>query len=149
MKRLALLLNAVLLTGCMTAPVKVSSPQAYIRDKDPGTIWLDRGGKTVILETPRIVGDSLLGYTPDTRDELVVPLTDLNQDNVRVRRVDTFKTALLVGVGAAAVGGMVAVTAGKGHGSVQEPPGCSIYKKTCTSVKAPTAGFRIPIPIRF
>ncbi len=146
MRRLCLLLNVALLTGCMTAPMAVQSPTTYIRDKEPDTIWLQRGGSTVVLETPRIVGDSLLGYTPDTRDELVVPLGELNQDNVRVRRVDKLKTALLVGAGAAAIGGMVAFTAGKGKGSVQEAPGCSIYKKTCA---APSVGFRIPIPIRF
>jgi hypothetical protein len=147
MKRLSLLFGAVLLAGCYTKPMAVSSPSSYIRDKEPGTIWLERAGNTVVLETPRIVGDSLLGYTPDTRDELVVSLGELNQTNVKVRRVDRLKTALLVGGGAVALGTMVGLTAGKGHGSVQDPPGCSIYKKVCTS--AVPAGFRIPIPIRF
>ena len=146
MRRLAVFFGAVLLTGCMTAPVAVESPQAFIRDKSPDTIWLERGGNTVVLETPRIIGDSLLGYTPDTRDELVVPLTELQADNVKVRRVDKFKTALLVGAGAAALGTMIGVTAGKGKGSHQEGPQCSIYKKVCA---APTPLFRIPIPIRF
>jgi hypothetical protein len=131
----------------MTAPVAVESPQTFIRDKNPDTIWLERGGNTVVLETPRIVGDSLMGYTPDTRDELVVPLTELQADKVKVRRVDKMKTALLVGAGAAALGTMIGVTAGKGKGSVQEPPGCSIYKKVCSSATTPL--FRIPIPIRF
>jgi hypothetical protein len=145
MRRLPLF-SVVLLAGCMTAPVAVQSPTTFIREKTPDTIWLDRGGSTVVLETPRIVGDSLLGYTLDTRDELVVPLGELNQDNVRVRRVDKTKTALLVGAGVAAVGSMIAFTAGKGKGSVGETPQCSPYKKTCA---APIAGFRIPIPIRF
>ena len=147
MRRLAALLGAILLTGCMTAPVTVESPTTFIRDKNPDTIWLERGGNTVVLETPRIVGDSLLGYTPDTRDELVVPLTELQADKVKVRRVDRMKTALLIGAGAAALGTMIGVTAGKGKGSVAEAPGCSIYKKVCTS--AAPALFRIPIPIRF
>jgi hypothetical protein len=101
----------------------------------------------VVLETPRIVGDSLLGYTPDTRDELVVPLKELQADNVRVRKVDRLKTGLLVGAGAAALGTMIGLTAFKGKGSVAETPGCSIYKKTCTSATTPL--LRIPIPIRF
>jgi hypothetical protein len=147
MRRNPLLLGVVLLAGCMTAPVPVESPQTYIRDKGPDTIWLDRGGNTLVLETPRIVGDSLLGYTPDTRDEMVVPLAELKTDNVRVRRVDRLKTGLLIGAGAAALGTMIGLTAGKGKGSVAEAPGCSIYKKVCTSATTPL--FRIPIPIRF
>jgi hypothetical protein len=151
MRYVRLLPIMVVLTGCYTAPQLISSPAEYIRQKEPSTIWIDQGGgNTLVLETPRIMGDSLLGYTLNGRDEHVVPLLQLRDDQVRVRKLDKVKTGLLAGGITLAVGGMVAMTAGQGKGSVGETPGCSIYKKTCTSLRSPpAASFRIPIRLGF
>jgi hypothetical protein len=151
MRFVRLLPFTVVLAGCYTAPRPISSPAEYIRNKEPSQIWIDQaGGNTLVLETPRIMGDSLLGYTLSGREEHVVPLLQLKNDQVRVRQLDKVRTGLLAGGITLAVGGMVALTAGKGSGSVAEQPGCSIYKKTCTSMRAPpAASFRIPIRIGF
>jgi len=93
--------------------VKPPVEQTLERDRPSEARVYLADGTVVELTTPRIVSDSLKGVTAEgsrmgEQTRVSVPLTDVN--GVEVRKSDALKTtALAVGVGVLAVGGIMAV----------------------------------------
>lgn len=114
----------VLLTahlGCATAPRPVASPQAYLQNNNPKRIWVTlTNGNAMVIDAPRVYGDSLLGFTRNgqVREEVWLPLSDLQE--VRTRQVSGSKTALVTGAIAGAVG-LILMIMPKGGAAGEKP----------------------------
>jgi len=105
--------------GCLTAPRAVGGqggPGAYLQANSPKRIWVTlTNGQQLVIDAPRVYGDTLLGVTKTgtTNEEVWLPLTDLQ--DVRTRQVSGGRTALFGGVIAAVVGLAVGlIPTGKG-----------------------------------
>ena len=107
--------------ACASAPRRVAEPASYFQAHSPKRIWVTTtSGDQMIIEYPRVYGDSLLGFTNNAgaREEVWMPLTDLQE--IRARQMSSGKTALAV----AAVGGVLALMVFliKGAGASGERP---------------------------
>ena len=104
------LLMATALSGaaCYTMrPVTLEQ----LRAARPGAVWITREDQSVVVvETPRMFGDTLVGYVNGEFEEL--PATDLKQ--MRVRRMAGGKTTGLVAASAAGAFTFVYLVTGKG-----------------------------------
>jgi hypothetical protein len=97
---------AVLVAGCTTWRVQWVSPETVIRRDQPGAVEVTRvDSSRVVLQDPRVVGDSLVGKV----DGAVESVALAHVAYVAVRRGDGAGTAGLVLLGALA--GFVAVAA--------------------------------------
>jgi hypothetical protein len=75
----------------------------------PGAVWITKADQSVIVvETPRVFGDTLVGYINGEFQEL--PNTDMT--GFKVKRMAGARTAGLVGATAAAVGVFVVMVTG-------------------------------------
>jgi hypothetical protein len=114
----------VLLTahlGCTTAPRRVEQPAAFLQSNSPKRIWVTlTNGDAMIIDAPRVYGDSLLGFTQSGqgREEVWLPLSDLQE--VRTRRHSGGRTWLMAGAIGAAVG-LILIVIPAGGGSVDRP----------------------------
>jgi hypothetical protein len=91
--------------GCSTGPRPIGvAPQAYFQSHSPKKVWVTlTTGDRMVIDHPRVYGDSLLGYTTTSaglREEIWMPLSDLQE--IRARQGSSGKTALALG----AVGGV-------------------------------------------
>lgn len=78
----------------------------------PGAVWITKADESVIVvETPRVFGDTLVGYINGEFQEL--PNTDMT--GFKVKRMAGAKTAGLIGASAAAVGVFVVMVTGTGN----------------------------------
>jgi hypothetical protein len=103
--------------GCMTPPRLVPEPAPYLQAHSPKRIWATLpSGEDVVIDAPRLFGDSLLGVTRtggETR-EVWVAVTDLQ--NVRARRTSAARTALAVALAVTVVGlAVVLIPGGAGE----------------------------------
>ena len=102
--------------ACMTAPRPVASPQTFIPTKKPERVWLAEGnGERVQVNSPRILGDTLYGRTPQGEEVWVA----LDKTRVLARELDTTKTFAVVG-GSVLAG--VALMMMMGGGGEEDPP---------------------------
>jgi hypothetical protein len=115
----------VLLTahlGCSTAPKRVEQPAAYLQANSPKRIWVTlTNGDAMVIDAPRVYGDSLLGFTQSAqggREEVWLPLSDLQE--VKTRRHSGGRTWLMAGAIGAAVG-LILIVIPVGSGSVDRP----------------------------
>jgi hypothetical protein len=78
-------------------------------------------GEALIIDAPRVFGDSLLGFTDRGagREEVWLPVSDLQQ--IRTRKVSGGKTALLGGAIVGALGLIV----------VMIPTGSGTHERQC------------------
>lgn len=115
MAALLLVLHAA---ACMGAPRAVNSPRDYIEREEPKQIILTRTDGTIFtVDAPELHGDTLLGYrkTESGRAEVVwLGLPDVEQ--VAVRKVDPFRTGLVVVAGIAGLVTFFALLSGSGQG---------------------------------
>jgi hypothetical protein len=103
------------LVGCTSWQMQKVSPEVAINGTKVYQVRLTRPDSSeLVLLRPRIVGDSLIGESPNSSDpkgtpeRVAFPLSDIQ--SVAVRRPDATRTTLLmVGVGAA-VAGVIAAT---------------------------------------
>lgn len=105
--------------ACLGGPRRVEP--TYLQGNSPKRIWVTTtGGDQMIIEHPRVYGDSLLGFTniQGSREEVWMSLTNLQE--VRARRMSTGRTALAL----AAIGGAFALMLFviKGAGATGERP---------------------------
>ena len=106
-RSIACLLLLLYLPACTSWAVQRGlTPEQLITAEHPTVMRVTRpDGSFIVLERPRIVGDSLAGVTP--RATVTVAVADVTQ--VAIRQHDAVKTtALIVGVG---VLGAIAATA--------------------------------------
>ena len=103
---LAALAAPAALAGCATWRPQGLTPTAVIQQDRPRVVRVTRADSTrVVLDSPRIQGDSILGVNHG--QENAVALADVAY--VSLRRANTAAGAALVGVGVAA--GVVALMA--------------------------------------
>jgi hypothetical protein len=106
--------------ACMTNPKPVAEPTPFLRAERPKKIWVSlANGEQLVIEGPKVYGDSLLGFTEKNgqTEEVWLPLTDLQE--VKTRHLSGSRTALL-GAGIAAAAGLVIIsipTSGGDRGS--------------------------------
>ena len=97
---LSTLLVVTTLTACTSWRVQPVSPERLLNDESPKAVRVQRADSSrVVLNSPQLVSDSLLGTTRGQRT--AVPLADITQ--IAVRRGDALKTTgLVLGVPATA-----------------------------------------------
>jgi hypothetical protein len=117
-RRFSRLLVAVLLLAqgaCLTPPRPESA--LYLRSESPKRIWVSlANGEEMVIDGPKVYGDSLLGFTQkgETKEEVWLPLSDLTE--VRTRHVSGPRTALLGGlIAAGVIAGVVMIPAAAGE----------------------------------
>jgi len=98
-------LLALLAAGCMTGPRPVNyAPGDYLTANQPGQVWVTlNNGNEMVIAGPKVITDTIFGWTVEGED-LMVAVSDIRE--IRVRRMDPLRTALIpatVAVGAAAV----------------------------------------------
>jgi hypothetical protein len=93
------LLVATTLNGCTSWRVQPVSPEQLLNDEHPKAVRVQRPDSSrVILDSPRLVGDSLLGTTHGRPAGVAV--ADIT--GIAVRRSNTLKTAgAIVGIAVA------------------------------------------------
>jgi hypothetical protein len=115
--------------ACLTAPRAVESPAPYLRASTPKRIWVSlTDGQQMVIDGPRVYGDTLLGFTLTDGQpaEVWLPLERLQE--VKTRRISGAKTALL---GLSIVTGVVLfATMVKGGGAFDNP--CMNEGEPCT-----------------
>ena len=120
----ALLLAVLTLGGCMTWRPATLPPRTLLAGAQETVVrvW-GRAGGPVVLRTPVIIGDSLVGTAPDSTwmARTAIALSDITR--VEVQRVDAGRTTLLVAaLGATAVAVAAAVGSNSGGSSSPPPP---------------------------
>jgi type IV pilus biogenesis protein CpaD/CtpE len=99
------------LTACTTLR-PIANYEQYVRNAQPGRLWVTpRDAKPVMLEGPRFVNDTLVGFVRGRYHEFAPGELSL----VQVRRPAGGKTAVLVGVLAAAGISLLAILASGGE----------------------------------
>ena len=89
--------------GCFTSPRPVTNPGPMLQSDPPKRIWVSlASGTEMVIDGPKVYGDSLLGFTQKNgeSEEVWLPLSDLQE--VRTRHFSGTRTALLGGAFAAA-----------------------------------------------
>lgn len=105
-----------ILTGCTTFAA-VSSPTEFITVSRPGQLWVTRtDGSLVVLRTPRMVGDTLIGLINGRLYQ--APMSDVQR--VQTRRPAPGRTLILVGASVATLGLFVALVSAAGENNA--PP---------------------------
>lgn len=93
------ILLSTLGTGACTTLRPVATPQQFIPSARPDRIWVTRADNSrLMMEGPRLLGDTLVGFVGGRYQEMLLPETRW----VQVRRPAPKKTALLA-VGTAIV----------------------------------------------
>ena len=119
------LVVCILLVAALSVPsCKTMKPVTLdeLRTMKPDQVWVTQSDQTVVLvSTPQVVGDTLVGYINGTYEEL--PAARVKQ--VTMLRAATTRTAALVAAVAVGFGGMVyALIGGKGDTRVCDPSYC-------------------------
>jgi hypothetical protein len=84
----------------------VPDPLQFISQTRPSLVYVSYGiGITMMMEHPRVSGDSVRGITPGSREEVALAVTEVQ--SVSTVRLNKARTAALVG-GLAVAGGVVA-----------------------------------------
>ena len=97
---LGTLLVVTTLTACTSWRVQSVSPEQLLIDERPNVVRVQRADRSrVVLNSPKLVSDSLLGTTRGQRT--AVPLADITQ--IALRRGNALKTTgLILGIPATA-----------------------------------------------
>jgi len=111
----ALLLAALSSAGCRTMkPVTLDQLTAL----GPDRVWVTESDQSVVLlDEPRVVGDTLVGYIGRKHERL--PSENLKQ--IRVRRSAPIRTTLLALGVVGGLGGLLFVAGGSGQSRLQGP----------------------------
>ena len=81
--------------ACHTGPKAVEySPRLYLRQNQPRELWLTlKDGSQVNMVGPRIIDDTLFGWTQGGNEDLTIALSDIK--SLKARRLDVFRTSLI------------------------------------------------------
>ncbi|HEV8400137.1 MAG TPA: hypothetical protein VGQ18_09905 [Gemmatimonadales bacterium] len=103
---------SVLLTACSTLR-PVAAPQQFIPTAQPTRIWVTQAdNSTLMLEAPRLLGDTLVGFVGGRYQEMLLPQVRWMGVRQPAPRRTTVLVAGLVFVGA----GLIAMLASSGPG---------------------------------
>jgi hypothetical protein len=125
MRRVIAALLLASLSACSTLR-PVPNYEQYVRTVQPGGLWITpRNSKAVLLEGPRFLNDTLVGFVGGRYQEFAPGAVSL----VQVRRPAGGRTAVLVGVIAAAGVSLLAILQGSGDPTriptPEDPPSSS------------------------
>jgi len=83
------------IVACHTGPKPVQySPRLYLHQNQPKELWLTlKDGSKVTMVGPRIIDDSLFGWTPGGNEDLTIAVTDVK--SLEARKLAVFRTALI------------------------------------------------------
>lgn len=96
----------------------VNSPREYIAGQQPSKVWVTQtDGSVVLVEGPKMVGDTLVGFVGGEYREL--PFSDVKQ--VVARQPAKKKTILSITAGTIATAGILWFIAGGGLGASDIP----------------------------
>jgi hypothetical protein len=110
MQRTVCALLIVPLAACSTLQ-PVATPQQFIPTAQPTRIWVTRSdNSTLMLEAPRLLGDTLVGFVGGRYQEMLLPQVRWMGVRQPAPRRTTLLVAGLVVVGA----GLLAVLSGSG-----------------------------------
>jgi len=115
--------------ACFAPPRSVGAPAPFLQANSPKRIWVTlANGDEMVIDSPRLFGDTLLGFTSKggSNEEVWLPLADLQQ--VKSRRLSGGRTALLGGAIAVIVGFVVALLP---SGSGTNPRPCMNEGEPC------------------
>lgn len=96
--------------ACMAPPRPVGAPVPYLQANSPKQIWVTlTNGDQMVVQSPRLFGDTLLGFTRrgSANEEVWLPVSDLQE--VKSRKLSGGRTALLGGAALVMVGLIVAI----------------------------------------
>ena len=81
--------------GCYTGPKPVNySPRLYLHQNQPKELWITmKDGSKVTMVAPRIIDDTLFGWTPGGNEDLTVAVGDIK--SLQARRINPIKTGLI------------------------------------------------------
>lgn len=112
MQRAVCAVLVVPLTACSTLK-PVATPQQFIPTAQPARIWVTRAdNSTLLLEAPRLLGDTLVGFVGGRYQEMLLPQVRWMGVRQPAPRRTTVLVAGLVLVGA----GLIAMLASSGPG---------------------------------
>src|SRR5262245_43497292 len=82
--------------GCMTGPRRVSdmSPKDYLSINAPTELWATmKDGQEIFVGGPRVISDTIFGWSIDGSEELAVPVDSLEE--LRIRKLSIWRTAII------------------------------------------------------
>jgi hypothetical protein len=96
--RAVLIVAAVALGGCHTGPKPVQySPRLYLHQNQPKELWLTlKDGTKLDMIAPRVIDDTLFGWTPGANEDLTVAISDIK--SMEARRLAVLRTAIIPAV---------------------------------------------------
>lgn len=108
----------VSLTGCSTLR-PIAAPRQYITTERPARIWVTReDGSRVAMDTPRLLGDTLVGWVDGRYVEILLP----DRSQVLGRQPAAGRTVFLIS-GVVAVGALlISALASSGPQGYQPTP---------------------------
>jgi hypothetical protein len=110
MQRTVCALLIVPLAACSTLQ-PVATPQQFIPTAQPTRIWVTRSdNSTMMLEAPRLLGDTLVGFVGGRYQEMLLPQVRW----MRVRQPAPRRTTVLVAGLVVLSAGLLAVLSGSG-----------------------------------
>jgi len=98
MKKIYRGVSAIALLGvlaCHTGPKPVAySPRLYLHQNQPKELWLTlKDGSKVTMIGPRVIDDTLFGWTVGANEDLTVPISDIK--SLEARKIDPIRTAII------------------------------------------------------
>jgi hypothetical protein len=83
------------MSGCMTGPRPVgTSPRLYLQANQPSRIWMTlKDGSQMIVEGPRIIDDTVFGWSEGGTEDIMIAVKDIRQ--VRARKMAVVRTAII------------------------------------------------------
>src|SRR5687767_6505903 len=93
--RATLVVSVLVLGGCLTGPKPVQfSPRMYLHQNQPKQLWLTlKDGSKMTMVGPRVIDDTLFGWTEGANEDLTVAITDIK--SLEARRIDPIRTAII------------------------------------------------------
>ena len=84
--------------ACYTGPKPVNfSPRMYLHQNQPKQLWITmKDGSKLSMVGPRVIDDTLFGWTENANEDLTVPIADIK--SLEARRIDPIRTAIIPAV---------------------------------------------------
>jgi hypothetical protein len=81
--------------ACHTGPKPVNySPRLYLHQNQPKEVWLNlKDGSRVMMVGPRVLDDTLFGWSQGGNEDLMVALSDIK--SLDARKINVFRTSLI------------------------------------------------------
>ena len=94
-KGLALAAGLIAAAGCHTGPKPVQySPRLYLHQNQPKELWITmKDGSKVTMIGPRLIDDTLFGWTRNANEDLTVAVSDIK--SLEARKIDPIRTSII------------------------------------------------------